>query len=522
MSACCGTKQVTTNLAPPDAAKHVNYVRGMVLEVDEFTQEFAYLSGRDRWLAREAIGYGTLRGLSLSWAQDTTGKTLPQVMLTSGVGLTPCGQLVCVTSNQCADINLWLAARTDEISSGLAADASSGALTLYVTLAYSDCLTDDAPVPGEPCRSADELMQPSRITDSFQLELSYEPPLQEEEDAVRGFTSWLNNIHIDPLPDRSVTVADFVAAVRVWDTASSDPTTLTISATDMPAYRAIALRLWVTELRVAAAAFQRFKLWLYSAPHKTDGTTDEDAFLDEVRRWTPSTCSWPSNVLVQTSDGVEFIKAALALWDTEIVPKWHSEFCGCGAPPCVENCEDRLLLGKLAFKVVKTAGNAWVVDLTGESPRVDESRRPILGHLRLLQEQSIPAIDTGAISGLPASAMSALSGQHIALGRVKFLLPGQPQATPVVRNIRVSSVKSGEVRFTFDGYVQPDINHDYIVHVQTSLHHSAVSGVQPAVRFVEFGTDDFLYKVLRSNKAVPAAEIETMEFQIEVSLIEQP
>jgi hypothetical protein len=26
------------------------------------SQEFAYLSGRDRWLAREAIGYGTLSG----------------------------------------------------------------------------------------------------------------------------------------------------------------------------------------------------------------------------------------------------------------------------------------------------------------------------------------------------------------------------------------------------------------------------------------------------------------------------
>lgn len=521
MSACCGTKQVTTNLAPPDPTKHVNYVRGMVLEVDEFTQEFAYLSGRDRWLAREAIGYGTLRGLALSWSQDKTGKVLPSVMLTSGVALTPCGQLVCVSSNQCADIDQWLAARTDEISSGLAADASSGALTLYVTLAYSDCLTDDAPVPGEPCRSADELMQPSRITDSFQLELSYEPPLQEEEDAVRGFTAWLNNIHIAPLPDNSVTVEDFVAAVRAWDTASSDPTTLTVSAADVSAYRAIALRLWVTELRVAAAAFQRFKLWLYSVPHQPGGTATEEAFLAEVRRWTPGTCSWPSNLIVKTTDGEAFIKDALALWDTEIAPKWHSEFCGCGAPSCIESCDDRLLLGKLDFKVVKTAGNSWAVDLSGDAPSVDESRRPILGHLRTLQEQSIPATDAGSV-GTTSLAMHAVPYQHIAMGRVKFLLPGQPQATPVIGNIRVSDVQKGEVRFTFDGYQQPNNKHDYVVHVQTSYHTSAVSGVQPAVRFVEFDTNDFLYKVLRSNKSVPVAEIEKMEFQIEVSMIEQP
>ncbi len=34
-----------------DPTKHVNYTLGMVLGVDDFTQEFAYLSHRDRRLA---------------------------------------------------------------------------------------------------------------------------------------------------------------------------------------------------------------------------------------------------------------------------------------------------------------------------------------------------------------------------------------------------------------------------------------------------------------------------------------
>src|SRR6185312_4742524 len=55
----------TLALPPPDPLKHVNYVLGMVLGVDDFTQEFTYLSARERWLARDAIGYGTLWGLGV-------------------------------------------------------------------------------------------------------------------------------------------------------------------------------------------------------------------------------------------------------------------------------------------------------------------------------------------------------------------------------------------------------------------------------------------------------------------------
>ena len=53
-------------VVPFDPTKHVNYSLGMVLGVDDFTQEFTYLSGRDRWLARDAIGYGTLWGLGVT------------------------------------------------------------------------------------------------------------------------------------------------------------------------------------------------------------------------------------------------------------------------------------------------------------------------------------------------------------------------------------------------------------------------------------------------------------------------
>ena len=52
--------------APIDVSKHVNFTLGMVLGVDDFDQEFAYLSARDRWLARDLHGYGTTCGLAVT------------------------------------------------------------------------------------------------------------------------------------------------------------------------------------------------------------------------------------------------------------------------------------------------------------------------------------------------------------------------------------------------------------------------------------------------------------------------
>ena len=67
---CFSAKTTTSNMAEPNPTKHVNYNLGMVLGVDDFTQEFAYLSGRDQWLARDLIGYGTVRGLRVRLEVD--------------------------------------------------------------------------------------------------------------------------------------------------------------------------------------------------------------------------------------------------------------------------------------------------------------------------------------------------------------------------------------------------------------------------------------------------------------------
>ena len=88
-----------------DPTKHVNYNLGMVLGVDDFTQEFTYLSGRDQWIVRDLIGYGTVTGLKVSSEVDVKG---PRVVVSPGVAVSPCGQMVRTPIAQCAYLNDWL------------------------------------------------------------------------------------------------------------------------------------------------------------------------------------------------------------------------------------------------------------------------------------------------------------------------------------------------------------------------------------------------------------------------------
>lgn len=260
----CFTKMSTVSAASDlDLTKHVNYTAGMILGVDDFTQEFAYLSGRDRWLARDAIGYGTVSGLSVRIEKDA--EKGHRVMVTPGVAISPRGQLICVSATQCAYLNQWLAAAKPEdllewiggtgsppvVSSPSGADA----LTLYVVLCYRDCLTDNVPIPGEPCRNSDEVMSDSRVKDDFSLELRFEPPKQPEEEAVRNYCDFLRQITITDDVSPSTSIEDFLDAIRDEflssgsPAISSPPVTLQIHPEDVAEYMRLAFRLWVTELR---------------------------------------------------------------------------------------------------------------------------------------------------------------------------------------------------------------------------------------------------------------------------------
>ncbi|HEY6392124.1 MAG TPA: hypothetical protein VIX89_12645, partial [Bryobacteraceae bacterium] len=321
------TPQTTT----PDPNKHVNFSVGMVLGVDDLTQEFAYHQGRDQWLARDLLGYGTVCGLKVSVDADAKG---PRVLVTSGAALSPTGQLICVRPAQCAYINDWLSTNQPQLGDALGSPPGTF-LKLYLTLCYRDCPVDQVPIAGEPCRSEAELMAPSRIADDFRLEFRLTPPQQGEEDALRQFVEWLNFFEIADGAGPFLTLEEFEGLVR----ASLE--------------------------HIGIASPPHFK-------HK-------------------SPLSPPSHGTIHTSEACEFLRAAYRIWVTELRPLYHA-ICNakpgcCGdvkaEGPAIDEC---LLLAEIDVSVISLGpGQGWAVQHLNDVA-INESRRPFLIHLGLLQE----------------------------------------------------------------------------------------------------------------------------------------
>ena len=246
----CFASEETLQAKAADPTKHVNYVQGMVLGVDDFDQEFTYLSERGQWLARDLSGYGTVSGLAVTIEDSDKGK---RVAVSPGVAVSPRGQLIRVAPKQCAVLNEWLkgAVRKD-------IPAGTTTLPVYVVLCYRDCPTDEVPILGEPCRTEEESMAPSRIVDDFRLELRLDPPPQREEDAVRDFVAWLRQIEIVDFAADPQDLKNFLDAIRAAAQElpspidflyGSPPSDLFIPRSEVCEWLRAAFGLWVTELR---------------------------------------------------------------------------------------------------------------------------------------------------------------------------------------------------------------------------------------------------------------------------------
>ena len=336
-----------------DPSKHVNFTYGMVLGVDDFVQEFSYLSGRDRRLARDLIGYGTVSGLKVAYETDYDGPARgPRMSVLPGAAVTPSGQMVCVTSAQCAYLNEWLAAHRTEVDHRLTSPPAP--LELYLVLCYAECLMDERPVPGEPCRSDDDLLAPSRVRDDFLLELRFEPPDQREEDAVRKFVAWLRRVPIVDVPTGTIDPDDFVAAIRTSAAEGAE---------------------------------------LASPPSPPEPEDEGVGPCPPVEHFLESPP--PSSLAIPLGERTEFLRAAMHLWVTELLPCWRAALAACGhdcgdgmPPPADSEC---LLLARLEVPVVHDAVENRLV-VGSQSVVVDERRRPFLVDLRVLQEWALTEV----------------------------------------------------------------------------------------------------------------------------------
>jgi hypothetical protein len=273
----------------------VNYTLGMILGVDDFVQESVYHASHREALARLAIGYGTLSGLDVKLEpSEAPGSTETQVRVTKGAALAPSGKLVQVDIEQCCSVSDW--ARLDT-NHKLVLESADGTKTVlpkvetregsigtwaraWVTLAFSESKCAEIPLPGDPCRTDDKLTAPSRVEDGFHLDISWQRPDQNEEDALRRYFEWVCKIPVQP-DGADLTEIDLLKAIRAeakkglptTGAPTSVPDNYFASTPDASLHykgellRAV-MRLWITEIR---------PLWFSCCPG--DNTAEWDTVL---------------------------------------------------------------------------------------------------------------------------------------------------------------------------------------------------------------------------------------------------
>jgi hypothetical protein len=427
----------------------------MLLGVDDFNQEFAYLSGRGQWLARDLLGYGTVNGLRVSL--DTPAKG-PRVTVASGSALSPCGQLICVKLAQCAYVNDWLAANQAQVAQ-LVSSPPGSPLRLYLVLCYRSCPVDAVPIPGEPCRADSDLTAPSRLQDGFHLDLRATVPRQPEEDAVREFVHWLDQIQVTDDPGSYISALDFEKAIR-----SAIP-----SASDVAAH---GLHLpWGSPL---------------------------------------------AGIRVHPADVREFLRIVLRVWATDIRPLVHppcppATGCCCGDSPAdklppTDNC---LLLAELDVPVINAGpGQNWRASDT-QPVTLDESRRPYLAHLRLVQE---------LVEGLAAKSPGV--GLRVAAGTVPAeivaagIVSAGASRTPVLGGLSVTAPAAGRLLLNFAAYRLPASGFQFIVKAMP-----LAAAPAPTVSVDSFANNGIVLNVARVAALVPQPELSNMQFMIEVTQI---
>lgn len=173
-----------TLTSSPSPDKRVRYGLGMLLGVADFEQEQAWFLEQDRGHTRTLHGCGVIGGLGVS-VMGTAIKVDP------GMAIDGLGRVINVCGDQCADLNAWLL-----VPENRKLIDTPGAKTLHVVLRYCECATDLQPVPGQPCRTAEESMSATRITASFALDLENTAPACPEEAATVRFGQWLRRLQV--------------------------------------------------------------------------------------------------------------------------------------------------------------------------------------------------------------------------------------------------------------------------------------------------------------------------------------
>jgi hypothetical protein len=200
----------------------------------------------------------------------------------------------------------------------------------------------------------------------------------------------------------------------------------------------------------------------------------------------------------------EYLRAAFRVWVESIRPHVHA-ICSCSGgccgskdsdPPKTDEC---LLLARVDVPVIFSSGN-WLVDETG-TIEIDESQRPILVHLRMLQE---------LLATAPAAASAALgtsAPRVVAAGLVGITA----SASPIFGGLTVALHAQNTIRLNFTGYSNAN---RYIVKAMSN------TGIaNPTITYVDTAPAGILLQVRNGVANIADATLSAAQFMIEISQI---
>ncbi len=396
---CQSTSGVLATAADP--CQRVNYTLGMILGVDDFVQEQIFHSAHREAVARLGFGYGTMSGLQASLEPT---RSPVQLRVGTGMALAPSGRLIRLNLDQCCTISDWLTAnpiltflRDNHLSEADWIRTRDGLgdgkwVKAWVALTYSEALCADVPIPGEACRTEDKLTAPSRIEDSWNLEITWNRPDQLEEDALRDFFRWVCQIPVNQ-DATAPTESDLLDEIR----------------------RAAAIRL------------------------QTPGKVLDD----------------PGFFLEGTPLGTDVYKgqlfrSVLRLWVTELRNVWCAQYCW--APATTD--ADSLLICGIWIPLVGSSNTTWTIDPT-RNLELDQVHRPILLGLNAIQEmvQHLPSQileSSGTLGGDVSGTLSDSKVERLQGTLIAPVTPSNDQILFVQNGKWVPSAPGGDI----DGPIQ--------------------------------------------------------------------
>jgi hypothetical protein len=258
---CAGFGDCASSLTL-DPFKRVSYAEGLVLGVDEFVQEEYYFLEAARRHHRNLHGYGTVCGLAVT-ARDVSGGV--EVRVAPGQAIDQMGREIRVRTAQCARLDGWLSDKYQ--GSPPLALTSPPLVDVWVVLCYRECLTDLEPIPGGPCRTPEESMTATRVSETFSLRLELKAPNSPALDAIRSFAGLINLLDPVVLGTADISIAQFEAEVAALADMASPPSSppssppvplasppggpWQVPEDQIEAYLRAAFRTWVTIVRPA-------------------------------------------------------------------------------------------------------------------------------------------------------------------------------------------------------------------------------------------------------------------------------